>query len=375
MRTEHQVRATIRELWSQILEHDGLPGDVDFFAAGGSSLQSLILMTELNEAFATEFEIAELVDCRTIDRQTDAVWNRLHRDSVAVPDQRAVVVPLAAARGSDRQDAVLVAVHDVGGDIYGYTGLAGELAGRADLYGVKLAHERFDEPRALSVPDLAAEYVAVLDSTIGESRRWVVLGWSLGGLVGFEMAKLLDRRGRPAERLVLVDSPYGLEPPAPADVGSFLPEHERALLDELGWVGDGEPLVPDGVSTADMWLAMRKRLDAPGKEHLAAELQRRFPLLARVIPHLSSLNPLEFIGYVNRFRSVLRAGQGYRPAGMTAAPIELLTATRSRNFDPRWCTHTSATFRRRSLDGDHFSILTRGSVHVTAQAVLAPDAR
>ena len=106
---------------------------------------------------------------------------------------------------------------------------------------------------------------------------------------------------------------------------------------------------------------------------MAAELQRRFPLLARVIPHLSSLNPAEFVGYVNRFRSVLQAGRSYRPSETTAAPIELLTATRSQNFDARWSTHTTATFRRMSLEGDHFSILDRGSVRATAQAVLAGD--
>ncbi|WP_431911922.1 alpha/beta fold hydrolase [Micromonospora carbonacea] len=377
MHTKDDVRATIRRIWSQVLERDELPGDIDFYAAGGSSLASLIILTELNEAFETEFEIAELVDCRTIDRQSDAVWNRLARGAVETRDEQAVIVPLAKAREGNGRDAVLVAVHDVGGDVYGYTGLAGELSGRVDLYGIKLAHERFDAPRALSIPGLAREYVVAIESAIEESRRLVIVGWSLGGLVGFEMAKLLDRRGRPVERLVLVDSPYRLDLPTADDAGhgNFLPEHERALLDEFGWPDDGKPLHPAGASADDMWRAVRVRLDATAKEHLTAELQRRFPLMARVIPHLSSLTPAEFVGYINRFRSVLAAGRAYRPTETTTTPIELLTATRSGNFDPRWSTHTSATFRQRSLDGDHFSILARGSVRATAQAVLTSEAR
>jgi thioesterase domain-containing protein len=374
MHTKDEVTAAIRGLWSQVLESDELPGDIDFFAAGGSSLKSLILLTELNEAFATEFEIAELVDCRTIDRQSEAVWNRITKGATARYEQT-VLVPLARARErSGEQDATLVAVHDVGGDIYGYTSLAGEFSGRADLYGIKLAHERFEAPRALSIPGLAGEYVAALESTFDESRRFVILGWSLGGMVGFEMAKLLDRRQRSVDRLILMDSPYELDLPGPDD-GAFLPEHERTLLDEFDWLGDGEPLFRDGASVEDMWRAVRARLDAPAKERLAAELQRRFPLMARVIPHLSSLNTLEFVCYINRFRSVFHAGRNYRPMEATAAPIELLTASRSQNFDPRWSTHTSASFQRRSLDGDHFSILDRKSIRATAQAILASNAQ
>ena len=92
--------------------------------------------------------------------------------------------------------------------------------------------------------------------------------------------------------------------------------------------------------------------------------------MAHVIPHLSSLNALEFVCYINRFRSVLQAGRSYRPREATAAPIVLLTASRSQNFDPRWSTHTSATFQHRSLEGDHFSILDRRSIQATAQAIL-----
>jgi thioesterase domain-containing protein len=376
MHDKDEVTAAIRDLWSQVLESGELPGDTDFFAAGGSSLKSLILLTELNETFATEFEIAELVDCRTIDKQSEAVWNRLTQGAAA-QGERAVLVPLARTReGISDQDATLVAVHDVSGDIYGYTSLAGELSGKADLYGIKLAHETFEAPQALSIPGLAGEYVSTLESAFGNSRRFVILGWSLGGMVGFEMAKLLDRRQRSVERLVLIDSPYELDPPGPDDTGrgTFLPEHERTLLNEFGWLGGGEPLFLEGASTEDMWRAVRAHLDAPAKERLAAEFQRRFPLMARVIPHLPSLNTLEFICYINRFRSVLQAGRPYRPAEATAAPVEFLAASRSQNFDPRWSTHTSATFQCRSLDGDHFSILDRRSIRASAQAILTLDA-
>ncbi|MFD2467731.1 thioesterase domain-containing protein [Amycolatopsis silviterrae] len=358
MQTKDEIRAAIRELWSQVLDNDQLDGDTDFFAAGGSSLKSLVLLTELNEAFETEFEIAELVGCRTIDTQSAAVWNRLTGGTSATPGRQSVLVPIAKA--SDPQDVTIIAVHDVGGDVYGYTSLAAELSGKADLHGLKLAHERFEAPRALSVAELARDHVAALEAEFGETRRFVLVGWSMGGLVGYEMAKLLDERSRPVERLVLVDSPYALDPPG----ADFTLEQEQALLAEFG-------LAPEGASTADLWRAVRADLDGLAKQRLADALRQRFPLLARVIPHLSSLNDTEFVCYVNRFRSVLNAGRDYRPSGTTTAPIDLLTATQSRNFDPRWETHTSATFRRLSLDGDHFSVLDRRSAPATARAILA----
>ena len=264
-------------------------------------------------------------------------------------------------------------MHDVGGDIYGYTSLAGELSGRVDLFGIKLAHEQFLAPQEISIIDLASEYVAQLERMFDESQPFVIVGWSLGGLVAFEMAKLFDRRPHSVARLVLVDAPYELDLPAPDNAahGVFLPEHERALLDQFRWLGDGAPLFSDGASVEDMWRAVRARLDAPTKERLAAELQQRYPLMARVIPHLSSLSPLEFVGYINRFRSVFQAGYSYRVSEATAAPIDFLAASRSQNFDPRWSTRTSGNFRHRCLEGDHFSILERRSIRATAQVILA----
>jgi hypothetical protein len=67
--------------------------------------------------------------------------------------------------------------------------------------------------------------------------------------------------------------------------------------------------------------------------------------MARVVPHLAGLNETEFICCINRFRSVLRAGRDHRPEGTTTAPVDFLAATRSRNYDPRWSTRTSAAFR------------------------------
>lgn len=355
MQTEDEVRATIRELWSQVLENDEVAGDTDFFAAGGSSLKSLILLTELNEAFQTEFEIAELVDCRTIDRQSKAIWNRLTGMESTTGVQLAVLTRLTRVTGG----VTFVAVHDVSGDVYGYISLAAELA-RHDVRGIKLAHERFESPEDLSIPGLAAEYVTAIKDEFDESHRLVLVGWSLGGLVGFEMAKLLEAQGRPAERLVLVDSPYEMILP---DAGSFTLERERALLAEFGEH-------PAGESVRDLWRAVRVHLDTLTKERLAAELHLRFPLLAKAVPHLASLSASEFVGYVNRFRSVLRAGMAYRPEGTTTTVIDLLTATRSRTFDPRWSTHTSGRFRRLALDGDHFSILDRAAAPATAHAIL-----
>lgn len=371
VQTKDEVKATIRALWSEVLESDQLRGDVDFYDAGGSSLKSLILLSDLNQAFETEFEIAELVDCRTIDRQSEAIWSRITRGTTARGEQT-VLVPLARASQTTEADARFVALHDVSGDIYGYTSLAGELSGRVDLHGIKLSPERFDGPRALSIPELAAEYVEALESAIDDSRPLVLLGWSLGGMVGFEMAKLLDRRRRPVARLVLIDSPYQLDLPSPDDGrgGAFSPERERALLDEYGWLGGGAPLFPDDASIEEMWRAVRGLLDGPARERLVAELRLRFPLMGRAIPHLASLDPLELVRHVNRFRSVFHAGRGYLPTETTTAPIELFTASRSQNFDPRWSGHTSATFQRGSLDGDHFSILDRRSIRDTARAIL-----
>src|SRR5689334_23621013 len=132
----------------------------------------------------------------------------------------------------------LFCVHAVSGSAYSYAGLARQLGPDQPVYGFEAPGFDNGRPPVRSLPDLADEYTAILRE-FHPCQGYRLLGWSLGGLVAFEIAKRLAAAGARAEALIMVDA--GLPVPAPLP-----PEREilgRFIRDMMGRSDETPPEV------------------------------------------------------------------------------------------------------------------------------------
>jgi len=123
-------------------------------------------------------------------------------------------------------------VHASSGSAYSYLGLA-SLLGDRPVYGIEAPGFDGDREPVHSLPLLSAEYVETLRAFQPEGD-FVLLGWSLGGLVAFDMAQRLAEAGRPPRQLIMIDVSTQWE------VVQVPPEREiagRFLHDMLATVG------------------------------------------------------------------------------------------------------------------------------------------
>lgn len=95
-------------------------------------------------------------------------------------------------------------VHAVSGSAYSYGGLA-RLLGDRPVYGFEAPGFDNDRPPVPSLLALAEEYAEILRE-FQPDGPYRLLGWSLGGLVAFEMAKQLTAAGAEVALLFLVDA-------------------------------------------------------------------------------------------------------------------------------------------------------------------------
>jgi thioesterase domain-containing protein len=126
------------------------------------------------------------------------------------------VVPLQVA--GDGPPVVLV--HPAGGTVFCYRSLARQLgAGTVEesrpAYGVQAPEVESDGSPSLqsqaSLESMAESYVEALIehpqlSSAIRGGEWTLGGWSMGGLLAYEMALQLRRRGLPVPDLALVDA-------------------------------------------------------------------------------------------------------------------------------------------------------------------------
>ncbi|HET9642153.1 MAG TPA: amino acid adenylation domain-containing protein, partial [Burkholderiaceae bacterium] len=188
----------LARLWQGLLNVPSPCIHDDFFHLGGTSLLAVRLLKAIETETGRQLPLASLLRHGTIAAQAS-----LLRDANVPPDQpraRAPVVPVRAGGGK-----VLAMVHPVGGNVLCYRHLL--QAAPADAEIVALQSPGHGQPRTIAT--LAASYVDALAPQLHSGREIHLLGWSMGGVVAHEMARIMAERGTPAAGLLMIDSWMG----------------------------------------------------------------------------------------------------------------------------------------------------------------------
>jgi thioesterase domain-containing protein len=240
---------------------------------------------------------------------------------IALPD---VLVPLS--RTGIRPP--LFCVHAISGSAYAYVGLARALRPHRPVFGFEAPGFDDDRRPVTSIRALAAEYVAALGSAGSTPER--LLGWSMGGVVAFEMAQQLAAAGAAAPVVILVDSQV------PDDVALTEAELPIRFLEDLAATAGLPPAAlasPVASAGPDGLFAAVAAAGVLPDEIDAAFLQRRFGVFAA---HAAALTAHRIEGSYRGRVVAIRASE---------SPPELA----------RWENHTKR-LTKHVLPGDHYSI-------------------
>jgi amino acid adenylation domain-containing protein len=306
--------------------------DDDFFDLGGTSITGAILVYRLQESLGRKVHVVAIFDHPTVASLAGHLREH-HAGAV-----RGVLIPLQEG-SPDRRP--LFCAHPVGGEVVAYRELARRLGADQPVYGLQSP-----DPPLENIREMAALYVAAVRE-IQPAGPYRIAGWSMGGVVAYEMAWQLKEQGEEVETLALIDaaSPvrWASEPePADAEVVTLF----AADLARL-----------HGLALPDVDLSS---LGADGALALFLDLGRRAGLLP------PDLEPAELRRLFDRFRANRRALMDYVPqpgSPPNGGKVHLFRAAdrvaRMENEDPTlgWGELLDGSLRVSDLPGDHYSIL------------------
>lgn len=181
---------SVEDLFRQVLGVEAVGPDDDFFDLGGDSLSALDLLDLLEAKAPGQISMADLHSDATVA----GIRVRIGQTSV----EQSTVVQLRDGDGGP-----VVCVAPIGGDPSGYAEMAQRLTAQMPVKGMRDPVYFETAPQDRSVAQLAQRYLSDLQ---GEMPS-VLVGWSFGAMVAWQMAQDLQAGGAIAPPLVLIDPP------------------------------------------------------------------------------------------------------------------------------------------------------------------------
>ncbi len=182
-------------IWSELLGFDSFGVTDDFFDLGGHSLLAVSLMTKIEHKLKVRLPLAILFDLPTIrgladkidQGGTDVFWRAL--------------VPIRTT--GNRPPLFLI--HGAGLNILLYNSLVDHMPADQPVYGIQAKGLDGKEEPLTTIEDIAAFYITEM-KTVQPEGPFALAGFSLGGLIAFEVARQLKAEGIPVLFLGMFDT-------------------------------------------------------------------------------------------------------------------------------------------------------------------------
>jgi thioesterase domain-containing protein/acyl carrier protein len=187
------------DLWGQLLGVTVTGRDQDFFALGGHSLLATKLVARIRHLCGVELPLREIFEYRTLGALARRLEEREASREVATTGPPWIEIQPTGPRPP------MFWVHPVGGTVFCYLELSKSLGSQQPFFAFQAPGVEPGEKPLASIEALATQYVDALIAE-GFEAPLTLGGWSLGGVVAYEMARRLEKAGRPVERVILVDS-------------------------------------------------------------------------------------------------------------------------------------------------------------------------
>jgi thioesterase domain-containing protein len=323
---------TLAGIWSELLRVERVGAADNFFDLGGESLLAVRMIARARAAglplapldLFQHQTVAELAAVAETPRETPVAHAPGSPDSQLVP---------LRPQGSKPP---LFLIHPIEGTLTGYAAIVPLLGSEQPVWGLRAAGHREGATPTRTIEEMAARYLDALRA-VQPAGPYFLGGWSMGGIIAYEMARQLLSRGERVAFLAVIDQ----APVGRPDGG--LGEQLRKLA--LPW----ETL-----------------LDTASEAPLTALLRQAAPLLPPGVDKF--LPPQQFRVYLRNALAIDR----YAP---TPAPLQLWLYRADSSVvaddDPTlgWAAIARAGVEVRTLSGDHHSLMRPPHVAALADAI------
>jgi amino acid adenylation domain-containing protein len=259
------LQARLVEIWEEVLNTSPISITDDFFQIGGHSLLAVRMMTMIRNRLKRTIPLASLFRNSTIANLAKLL------EQSSDGSASSVLVEIQP----EGDEVPFFCVHPVGGSLFCYADLARELGRERPFYGLQAPgpgafSEDSPHKSGTTIEEIAALYIREI-RRVRPDGPYLLGGWSMGGLIAFEMARQLNQHGERVGRLVLFDTH-----PPPQNRDAIVERDELPILvrfaaDMSRLIGKDQGDLQEQFHTLDINKQRAMLLDALKRDAVLAE--------------------------------------------------------------------------------------------------------
>ncbi|MGH8557739.1 MAG: thioesterase domain-containing protein, partial [Methylococcales bacterium] len=258
----------------------------------------------------------------------------------------------------------LFCFHPLGGLVNDFNPLAEHLEGRVSVFGLQSCLLAGADKEFGSIEEMAAEYVrSILEQQPAGS--YYFLGFSFGGLVALEAARMLTAQGRPVALLGMLDTIVGFDDEIAKIKTQFIQELSHLFLSEFNLFGIQDE--QEKQQYIDEIQAIVQIESEQSYEQAVMDWIKRkdFPIEAIQLQIISI--------YLALFSSHFKLLENYRVEPITDVAIDYWHASEgvyeNRPHNPVLLELSNIKVRQHRLIGRHYQVLQRPGVSFLAEEI------
>ena len=226
-----ETEYVIAAIWSEILKVERVSALDDFFKLGGHSLLAVHMVSQLRARASIQMELRHLFAHPTLRAFATFI------DANRTASQYSNLVPIRP----HGQLAPLFLIHPIGGEVQYAFDLARHLDADRPVYALAASGIAIGETPSASIFEMATVYLQAMRQ-VQPAGPYKIAGWSLGGMIAYEIAHQLLEVGEVVDFIGMIDT--GSRSFLRAQLSAEQPEFDDGMA-LLNWIVDLNPEVAD----------------------------------------------------------------------------------------------------------------------------------
>jgi amino acid adenylation domain-containing protein len=198
-----EIELELTKIWQQLLGQQSIGINDNWFELGGHSLLAVRLFNQIEQIWGKSLPLAALLQAQTIEQLAQTI------------SQAEDITPwssLVLIQAGISAKPPLFCIHPIGGNVLEYYSLATYLGNERSIYGLQSQGLDGLQPPLNRIEDMASKYIQEM-LTVAPDGPYLLIGYSFGGSIAFEIACQLRAQGKQVDFLGLLDIPAPQTPP------------------------------------------------------------------------------------------------------------------------------------------------------------------